>query len=345
MTPGRLHLGPWDVALDAAGVQELAALLPGDAPAWQRAIVACLEAWFDSSDTVSWTTSGSTGEPRPVRHLKSAVAASAARTSAYFRCGPGTRALCVLPAEFTGGAMFLIRGALHGWHVVALEPRAHPALPAGLRFDFTALTPHQAAHLRPEGDRLGTVLLGGAPSAPALAGPWPAGSRVYESFGMAETISHFAVRRLLPDPEPAFTCLPGTVVAERDGALAVTDAATGVVDLATRDAVTVFDGGRQFVWLGRLDDAINSGGLKLYPAAIEAALADLIPEPFIAVGRPHPELGSQVVLRIEAPADPERAAELLERSRERLPRHHAPRAVEWGVLPRTGSGKVVRGGG
>jgi len=333
---------PLTFPLDAAGAVQIRGAIPPGAPDWQHAIARLLEVWFDpSAATLAWTTSGSTGAPTRIALPRAAIRASAARTVAYFGLGPGSRVLLALPAEFTGGAMFLLRAVLHGLHVVAIAPRAVPALPLGARFDFVALTPHQAAAIRPASSGLGTVLLGGAPAAPALAGPWPAGVRVFESFGMTETLSHFALRRLIPDPEPAFTCLPGATVAARDGALVVTDTATGVTDLLTRDAATVLDAHR-FIPLGRLDDVLNSGGVKVHPAAVEAALADLIPEPFVVFGRPDASLGVAVVLRIEATADAARAEQLLAVARERLPRHHAPRTIEWGPLERTGSGKVKR---
>jgi len=335
---------PLTFPLDAAGAAQMQHALAPDAPDWQRAVARLLHVWFDpSTETLTWTTSGSTGPPAHLALPRAAIRASAARTVAHFGLVPGSRVLLALPTEFTGGAMFLLRAVLHGLHVVAIAPRAQLLLPPGARFDFTALTPHQAAALRPDSSGLGTVLLGGAPAAPALAGPWPAGVRVYESFGMTETLSHFAVRRLIPDPEPAFTCLPGASVAERGGALVVTDTATGITDLLTRDAATVLDA-HHFLPLGRLDDVLNSGGVKVHPATVEAALADLIPEPFLVLGRPDPALGVAVVLRIEAPADALRADRILTAARERLPRHHAPRAIEWGRIERTGSGKVKRHG-
>ena len=333
---------PRTFVLDAAGAAQIQHALPPDAPAWQHAVGRLLEVWFDpSAETLTWTTSGSTGPPTRIALPRAAIRASAARTVAHFGLSPGSRVLLALPAEFTGGAMFLLRAVLHGLHVVAIAPRAVPAWPPGTRFDFVALTPHQAAAIRADSAELGTVLLGGASAAPALAGPWPAGVRVFESFGMTETLSHFALRRLIPDPEPAFTCLPGATVAARDGALVVTDTATGVTDLLTRDAATVLDA-HHFIPLGRLDDVLNSGGVKVHPAAVEAALADLIPEPFVVFGRPDPSLGVAVVLRIEATADAARADRILTAARERLPRHHAPRAIEWGTIERTGSGKVKR---
>ena len=110
----------------------------------------------------------------------------------------------------------------------------------------------------------------------------------------------------------------------------------------TNDAVEIVNS-RTFRWLGRLDDVINSGGVKVHPSAIAALLSPDIAEPFVVYGRPHEGLGEEVVLRIHAQEEPQdadqRRVELNHVFSASLPRNHAPRSIEWKPMERTRSGK------
>lgn len=302
-----------------------------------------VDAWFDVGRTVmELRTSGSTGAPKRIEISKEAMRESVRRTGAVLGLGEGTRALWVLPAGFVGGFMMLVRAVELGWTLIYDgPPRARVEVPAG-GVDFCACTPMQlAASGGLPG--VGTLLLGGSPVMPGLN--FEGVGRVFESFGMTETVSHIAVRRLWPEAAAWFQCVPGVEV-ERDeaGCLVVSAPHLFEEPLVTRDLVEV-EGRTKFRWVGRADDVINSGGVKVHPAEVERALAGIVTEPFVVAGRPHEVLGSEVVLVVngERPVGAEALeARWLREAAKILQKFDVPRAVVWRNLDQTQSGKWKR---
>lgn len=204
------------------------------------------------------------------------------------------------------------------WDLTVSAPSATPAVPAlrgGERFDFAVATPMQARHLAASDQlqRFHQLLLGGAPVDPGLedmlveAGG-RAACRIHHGFGMTETLTHIAVRPLGSD---CFRPLTGVDLAiGPQGALMVHAPDRGVFQLMTRDAAAWADasGSREFRWLGRLDDVLNSGGLKVHPHRIEQDIRAGI-EPALGgrrwyvAGRPDAALGQCITLVIEGQRD------------------------------------------
>lgn len=314
--------------------------------AWEREAVQVLTDWWSEGAEMTSLTSGSTGSPKPIVHAKKAMVESAERTIRFFKLLPGTQAVLVLPARFIGGKMMIIRALVGGWDIKIERPGA---LPEGVvPCDFIAMTPAQATALvehRPKAwEQLGTVLLGGSAVDDSLIQQMPAGPKVFESFGMTETISHFALRQLVPIQEAAFQCLEGFEVVQTEDSVLEIVFPNGK-HLKTNDAVKV-TGASAFEWLGRRDDVINSGGIKIHPAQIERALASLIPGPFKVYGEYHATWGTQLVLRVHATAPPANASQLEAEwtawAKRHLPPHHSPKRIEWKELKQTGSGKWLR---
>lgn len=313
---------------------------------WQGAIVDFLERWWGESNTIAVHTSGSTGNPRPLSHTKSDMVESARRTIAHFGLVPGTEAALAMPVQFIGGMMMVVRADVGAWNLSAVQPQATPQL--GCDLDFTALTPSQAQawqHVHPnEWSSCKQLLVGGGQAPTDWLKGAQGGPAVYEGFGMTETISHFAVRQLYPKHEDTFQCLPGFSVSIDDqNAIRIADPDGRT--LQTNDAAEV-QSAQSFRWLGRLDDVINSGGIKIHPAAVERELALSIDGPFKCYGEPHSQWGEALVLRIHAAAEPTNASEERERiaewARNNLPPHHAPKRIEWMPLEITASGKWKR---
>ena len=339
----RIHIAGqwWPLQKD-----KLASLKESCTDLWERETVQVLTDWWSEGDEMTSLTSGSTGAPKPIVHTKKAMVESAERTIRFFNLLPGTQAVLVLPARFIGGKMMLIRALVGGWDIKIERPGALPAGAAPC--DFIAMTPAQAAALiehRPSAwAQLGTVLLGGSAVDDSLIQLMPKGPKVFESFGMTETISHFALRQLAPVHEAAFQCLDGFDVAQTADSVLEIVFPNGK-RLKTNDAVKV-TGVAAFEWMGRRDDVINSGGIKIHPAQIEKALASLIPGPFKVYGEYHATWGTQLVLRVHATAPPANASELEAEwtawAKRNLPSHHSPKRIEWKELKQTGSGKWLR---
>ena len=327
--------------------------------AWQAAATFA-DAWLAGQATFEQATSGSTGTPKTIALARSRMEASAAATAQALSLQRGKAGLVCLSAAYIGGKMALMRGLSLGWDLYVTEPGAYALADWDLPHPpyHASLVPLQleAALAEPDLRRrlqgMHSVLVGGAPLSPGLEAACQAaqGVALYHTFGMTETVSHIALRRLNgPEAGPWFTLLPGHQArVDAEGCLAVCGPSTGNLWVQSQDRVELE--ADRFRWLGRADFTINSGGLKLQPEALEAALAPLLEAygingAFFITGRPHERLGQAVTLVLEQ-AEPLAEAEteaLLRYLTDRLPRFHAPRGLEvQPKLARTPTGKIKR---
>ena len=209
-------------------------------------------------------TSGSTGTPKRIVHQKTVLESSAQRTLDYFSLQPGDSAALILPAEFIGGSMMLVRALVGGLTLHLLPPKlAVKEIP---NVDFLPCTPAQfKAAIQNDAlrDFSGAILLGGAP----VGNIAPVdGINLYVGYGMTETASHVALRSL---SEKVYSAVDGVEFTTREDALVIDAPRLGVKELQTNDLVRLIDA-HSFEFIGRLDDVINTGGLKIHPAVLES---------------------------------------------------------------------------
>ncbi|MGA0434825.1 MAG: AMP-binding protein [Flavobacteriales bacterium] len=314
---------------------------------WELELVKAMELWWNSEPTMSIRTSGSTGNPKPIQLAKAAMEASAKRTIDYFEVSPGSKAGLALPVTSIAGMMMLVRAIIGRWDLVVSKPAIHATFNAD-ELDFVALTPIQAQTIEQEDPvqwkSFKTVLIGGGSPNNRWLSQLSGETRVFESFGMTETISHLALRQLYPLREPNFRCLPGFAVRTNSQGVLNIRTPDGQ-EFITRDVVQCQDD-HSFIWLGRMDDVINSGGLKIHPEAVEMGLQAIINQPFRCFGVPDADWGQVVAIRIhseEVPHDWEEQKRFIESwSRDNLPKHHAPKVIEWAPLEQSWTGKWKR---
>ena len=113
------------------------------------------------------------------------------------------------------------------------------------------------------------------------------------------------------------------------------------VSVQTNDKVNLISD-IKFQWLGRYDNVINSGGIKIHPEEDEAILANVIPVPFYISSMPHSKWGAVPILVLEG-TDNGKAAEYIKYAALLLQKYHTPKSAIW--LPkfeRTTSGKIKR---
>ena len=308
-----------------------------------------LAAWYAPEATMLLHTSGSTGTPTTFPAAKAAMLASARMSCRVFGLTEGQQALLCLPLQYVAGKMMVVRALAAGLHLLVREPSSTPLERLFTPVDFTAMVPMQAARTlaHPGGaealGRIRTLLLGGGFIDPGLeAALQSLPCRIYASYGMTETLSHIALRRVNgPDASDAYTPLPG-VHLRRDeaGALQLSVQHLGINHLQTNDMAELLPDGR-FLILGRRDAVINSGGIKIQAEELENKLQSLISGiSVLALPAPHPELGECVALLWEGTAEAEQ--ELRRACEQELPRHHRPHHILRITLPRTDSGKPAR---
>ena len=253
--------------------------------------------WYNDSKTIALTTSGTTGPPKKILLKKTAMLASARATGDYFNQLAGTRALLCMSTRFVGGKLMLIRALVLGWQLDVVKPTANPLSGNKRFYDFVAMVPMQVEHSIDELHLVKTLIIGGAKVGRELRSRLlPLKTLVYETYGMTETITHIAAKRIGTD---IFTALPHATFAIDDRECLVIDAPTVAEELVvTNDLVTLLDE-QSFIWRGRVDNVINSGGVKLHPEEIEEKLAGLFSNRFFVTGVEDAYLGTKLVLVIE----------------------------------------------
>jgi O-succinylbenzoic acid--CoA ligase len=298
-------------------------------------------------------TSGSTGVPKGVELSAAALRHSARASMDRVGARPGERWLCCLPVTHVAGLQVLVRSLTGGTEPVLAE-RADPETVASAGCAYVSLVPAQLQRLLQAGVPLtgySSVLLGGA-AAPAglLTAARDAGVPVVTTYGMTETcggcvydgVPLDGVRAEVRDDGRIWISGPVLFSGYLGGSRAPADGWFRTGDLGALDAA-----GRLAV-RGRADDVINTGGHKVVPGEVAAALQACpgVREAAV-VGQPDPEWGERVVA-VVVPADPGAppALELLRRHvREQLPRYAIPsRVVMVDAVPMLPSGKhdIVR---
>lgn len=310
-----------------------------------RAALAFCREWLSGAEEFIVHTSGSTGAAKPIPLRRSQMQASARATGRALGLQAGMTALVCLPARYIAGKMMLARGLELGLHLIVVEPSSDPLADLDdVPIDFAAFIPLQMQTLltgppdyRTRLDRMHAILIGGGPLSAALeAAIQETAAPVYHTYGMTETATHVALRRLNgPTRSERFIPLPGVEcrVDER-GCLAVRGPMSNDEWLQTNDLAQLFENG-SFVWRGRWDNVINSGGVKVQVEEVEAELERLLPgllgEPcprFFVAGQPDERLGQMVTLALEGPPlDRAMEERLLTDLRRELGPFNAPRRI------------------
>lgn len=306
--------------------------------------------WLDASPTVGVKTSGSTGSPKPMQVEKRRMEASARITCRFLGLKAGDTALLCLPMDYIAGKMMMVRALTCGLDLVSVTPSSHPMAGLETAPDFAAMTPMQVwetlrvAEERKIFEQVGNVIIGGG----AVSGPLAEELRkmpkaVWSTYGMTETLSHIALRRLSGvGASEWYTPFEGVGVSlDERGCLVINAPAVCANTLTTNDMAEIHETGgvRRFRVTGRADNVICSGGVKIQAEEVERLLEGRIDVPYVVTWRPDERLGQAVALVLEG-GDTAMAREICE---ETLPRYWRPKTIESvGRLPRTETGKVKR---
>lgn len=253
--------------------------------------------WFDSKNFIEMETSGTTGAPKTISVSKQAMVDSALATGDFFDLQPGNKALQCLPVKYVAGKMMLVRAMILGLDLEFVAPSAHPLANNEIDFDFVAMVPLQAQNSLAELKKVKKMIVGGAAVNKTLEKQLlKLPTEVYETYGMTETITHIAARKL---GEKAFTVLPHVTISYDDRNCLVIHAPRISPEVIITNDIVELVNENQFIFLGRMDNVINSGGIKLIPEQIEQKLANKISQRFFITSKPDNELGEKVVLVIE----------------------------------------------
>jgi O-succinylbenzoic acid--CoA ligase len=292
--------------------------------------------WFDKKTYLELNTSGTTGTPKIIRIEKQAMVNSALATGDFFNLNPGDKALHCLPTKYIAGKMMFVRSFILGLDMDFVAPSSHPMLHNNTKYDFVAMVPLQAQNSLTELKNVKKMIIGGAKmSKPLEKSLSKLKMETYETYGMTETITHIAAKKI---GEKYFTTLPNIKISQDDRNCLVIDAPKISNDtIVTNDLVELINE-NQFGYLGRIDNVINSGGIKLIPEQIEDKLSNKIHSRFFVTGIQDPVLGEKLIVVIEGEKQ-----DLDESTFDELDKYEKPKEIFYvSKFIETQNGKIKR---
>ncbi|SFB26281.1 O-succinylbenzoic acid--CoA ligase [Flavobacterium swingsii] len=253
--------------------------------------------WFDDKSYLEIKTSGTTGTPKIIRVEKQAMVNSAVATGDFFELKSGDKALNCLSVKYIAGKMMFVRAFILGLDLDSVDPTSAPMNRNENQYDFVAMVPLQVENSLTQLHQIKTLIIGGAKINFGLEKKLiQSKCNAFETYSMTETVTHIAAKRV---GEKAFTTLPNVSISQDDrDCLVISAPNLNAKNIITNDVIELVSN-NQFIWLGRQDNVINSGGIKLFPEQIEAKLSEKIANRFFVSGIPDEKLGEQLILFIE----------------------------------------------
>ena len=317
---------------------------------WKKEVLHFVINWFSGEKSMPVTTSGSTGEPKKISLSKKHMEASAKMTLDFFGLKPGDKALLCLPEKYIAGKMMIVRSMLGKLDLYCIEPSSTPIadLPD---IDFAAMTPAQVSALLESEkgiDLLNSIkilILGGSFLSEKLERKIKQlKSSVWHTYGMTETITHIALRKVNGEGASQwFSPLPNIEIQlNDDGCLQIDAPQIGVFSLKTNDLIEI--SGKGFRILGRKDNVVNSGGVKLFPEQIEKKLKGIIEGKFFLTGIQDDKFGEKLVLIVENKKELKlNKNQLWKLIKDKLSGYEIPKEIIFvDEIKTTTSGKIIR---
>ena len=269
-------------------------------------VASFLKEWFHANLCVTVQTSGSTGKPKSIQLKKAFMLNSAKATGSYFHLPQNTTALLCLSPNYIAGKMMLVRSLVLGWDLTVVNPVANPLQNKPKTYDFAAMVPLQVHHSLNDLYKVKKLIVGGGTiSSELLSEIESVKSKIFATYGMTETCTHVAVKKLNyfnkdEKENPYYQLIPEVKIAQdARGCLVIDAPKLSEEKIVTNDMVKLISN-TEFEWLGRFDNVINSGGIKLMPEQIEKKLATVIKnQRFFVAGIPDAVLGEKLILLVE----------------------------------------------
>lgn len=268
---------------------------------FEKIIFKFLLNWLDDEPYIEVQTSGTTGKPKTIKIEKQYVVASALSTGDFLNLNPGDSALLCLSADYIAGKLMMVRALILGLELDAVAPSSSPLTSITKKYDFVAMVPMQVEQSIAQLNQIRTLIIGGSEINLILKEKLQNSSIIiFETFGMTETVSHVAMKRI---ENNYFEALPNVTFSKDDRSCLIIDAPkVAKKTIITNDLVELISN-QKFIWKGRFDNIINSGGVKLSPEEIESKLQGKILNRFFIGSQGDEKLGQKVILIIESKVD------------------------------------------
>jgi len=308
-----------------------------DSPIWDE-VKEFISDWYSPNDEMTLQTSGSTGKPKSIKVKKEWMKNSAQLTGKTFELMEGDSTLLCMPVKYVAGKMMVVRALELGLDLKVVEPSSAPLKDLCRPIDFAAMVPLQLENSLKDLAKIKKLIVGGGQVNSKLVEKLRSiSTHVYETYGMTETLTHVAIKPLNgSNKQDVFQALDGIQfeIDDRD-CLVIHAPMLNANPILTNDLVALIDE-TSFHWLGRYDNVINSGGIKIIPEVVEAKLSSIVPNRrFFIAGKSDKSLGEKVVLVVEGKSM-DISCKSLDKFEQPKEIHFIPEFVE------TKSGKIHR---
>ena len=324
-----------------SSLREVAYRFVKEGEGYQKQIGNFLLDWLDSKNYILVKTSGSTSKPKLIKLEKQAMVHSAIATGNYFNLKDGNKALHCLPTEFIAGKMMLVRAMILGLEIDIVAPSSNPLRLINKSYDFCAMVPLQLQNSIEKLSKISTLIVGGAAVSNELQNQIQDSScKIFATYGMTETVTHIAVRPLNGSNSisDSYNIFPEVSISKDDRDCLVINAPNLNKALIITNDVVELCSESSFKLLGRFDNVINSGGIKLFPEQIEAKLKPHITDRFFIASKTDGRLGEQLIMVIESNVNTVDSSTFSDLDTYEKPKHiyNVERFIE------TDSGKIQR---
>jgi O-succinylbenzoic acid--CoA ligase len=318
-------------------------------------LIKFIQNWRIGKQTFNFHTSGSTGKPKEISITKNQITSSVLATKKALDLNQNDKVLICLNPEYIATTMMVARCLVLDLDMHIIEPSANPfeLLNDKVKIDFASFVPLQVETILNnkkanmlEGIR--NILIGGAPLSANLINQLSAiNTNTYQSYGMTETVSHIALMNLKTDD--CFNTIEGIEIQQDSRqCLSIKGAVTNDIWVQSNDVVELINSSK-FRWLGRADNIINSGGVKIFPETLEALAIDILKQnnfhnSFFFYGQKSEKFGEIVGLIFEKCKPEKTILDSLNNSIiKRFSKYHIPKIISTvNGLSRTESGKIKR---
>jgi len=300
--------------------------------------------WLNGNATFMLQTSGSTGIPKKISVTRNQLKASARLTAKAIGLQQNDTSLICLDTRYIAGIMMIIRSLESGMNMIIVEPCSNPLEKVNEEdsIDFAALVPLQLETIlkspqREKLNKIKNVLIGGAAlNHKTIKDLEDIECNFFATFGMTETLSHIALQKLNgKNAQDFFQVLEGiTITKDERGCLVINASHVSGDLIVTNDLVDIL-GTSQFRWLGRIDTVINSGGVKVIPEKIEAAISVVLDElkisnRFFVGALPDLLLGESINLFVEgSPFSIQTEVMIQNKFKEALNKFEVPKSIRY----------------
>jgi len=311
-------------------------------PTFEKDVISFITDWTSGKSEFELKTSGSTGHPKTAIITRDQMIISAEMTTSFFHLRRGSKVLLCLNPNYIAGIMMIVRSIIGELKLYALSPSSNPFLHYKLDYEFslTALVPYQVAEIvKDPGStinfrKIDNVLIGGADIPEDLLNKiQTCNNSVYQTFGMTETVSHIALKRLSGiNSSDVYEVFEEIEIGSDDrGCLTVKGPITEGKKIITNDLIELVNK-KKFRWIGRFDEVINTGGIKININSLEGKISHIfnsnkINNNFYISSRKDLKFGEKIILLIETKKSLVDKKHLLGLLKDQLFKYEVPKEI------------------